>query len=500
MTTAESTSVTKTYPLVTISYNMQSRIFVSVILLFLLSFNRLATSCSRQYNSTGHADPICSFCPAGTFGTPAYGCQPCGTNQYSFNGLAGSDCSTCPSGTTLRTSSRDTCIPSTTITDGLVYHFSADAEENLWAYRTSRSDLLTFVSDRFGREGRALRTTGGYLYAPCSPNSLPAGNAPRTLSVWFKLPTLPAGNHPAIVGYGMNDVDLLFSISHTSVNSDIGRQLILSWYGQYLSSNVFLDDDTWHFVAVTHNGLLTRIFVDGVNVVDVILNRVLRTMTGCYGDGDRSIHKLGPFLLFSGYLGETRILQNGTIDDVRIYSRALQSSEIDSLFRATTPTTTVATVTSSACQAGTFSYNGMTPCSPCPPGTYSEAVGSQACILCPAGTFGDHAGLSSAACSGACATCTAGSTTAVTYACNSKSARSIPTSVGLQLLAAAHPQNLQKVDLVIAPLSKCQQVTTPAVCGSATTLIVDGITYAIIGTAEALNMEAAETLICNATV
>ena len=424
---------------------MQSRTFVSVILLFLLSLNRLVTSCSPEYNTTGHAHPTCSFCPAGTFGIPAYGCQPCGTNQYSFNGLAGGECASCPSGTTLRTSSRDTCIPSTTITDGLVYHFSADAEENLWAYYTNRPDLLKFVSDRFGRENRALRTTGGYLYAPCSPNSLPTGNAPRTLSVWFKIPTVLAGNIPAIAGYGMNDINLLFLLYHTGVNDAIGRQLILTWNYGYFPSGIALDDDTWHFVAVTHNGIQTKLFIDGVPAGSV--NHVYSTLTGCYGIGDRSAHKLGPFMFFHGYAnwGIDRILQNGTIDDLRIYSRALQSSEIDSLYRGTTPTTTVATVSSSACQAGTFSYNGMTPCSPCPPGTYSEAVGSQACILCPAGTFGDHAGLSSAACSGACATCTAGSTTAVTYACNSKSARSIPTSVGLQLLAAAHPHNNKRL-------------------------------------------------------
>ena len=74
--------------------------------------------------------------------------------------------------------------------------------------------------------------------------------------------------------------------------------------------------------------------------------------------------------------------------------------------------------TPSPCAAapGYFCALGAAP-APCPAGRYSSAVGAIACLPCPAGVFGASAGLSSAACSGACAAppgagCPAGSTAA----------------------------------------------------------------------------------------
>ena len=295
----------------------------------------IVNTCSLVYDvTTGLPDTACSFCPSGTVGIPQYGCQQCPTNHYSFNGLVGTDCAPCSSGTLLRTPSNDTCIPST-FTNGLVYYFSADVDEELWAYRTYRKDLLSYVPDRFGRQGRALRTLGGYIYAPCSPKSLPSGNAPRTLAVWVKMPTVPAGYQATIAGYGMADVNLWFVITHLSPSDAIGHQLILNWYGGYLLSGVSIDDDKWHFIAVTHNGLHTKLFVDGVSVAEV--SRTYNTFTGCQGDGDRSMRKLGPFIFFGHASSPNNQMLNDTIDELRIYSRALQSSEVYALFSETIP-------------------------------------------------------------------------------------------------------------------------------------------------------------------
>jgi hypothetical protein len=155
-----------------------------------------------------------------------------------------------------------------------------------------------------------------------------------------------------------------------------------------------------------------------------------------------------------------------------------------------------------ACPPGTSSYLGAVPCSPCPPGTYSDAAGARSCALCPAGTFGDHAGLSTAACSGTCALCTAGSTSPVTrtHTCSSASARAIPSSLGLLIWPAAHPQNSQRIDLVVAPLLTCQQLLSSTVCASASTIAgADGITRYVVGTSASLNVEVAETLSCAAS-
>ena len=149
------------------------------------------------------------------------------------------------------------------------------------------------------------------------------------------------------------------------------------------------------------------------------------------------------------------------------------------------------------CGAGNFSAGGGGPCLVCAPGSYSSLVTASGCSLCPAGTFGDHAGLASAACSGACPSCTAGSTSPAALSCIAADARAVPASLGLQLWPAMHPSNPQRVDLVVAPLATCQQMTSAAACAAAATVAgTDGVTRFVVGTAAAFNMEADETLTC----
>ena len=83
--------------------------------------------------------------------------------------------------------------------------------------------------------------------------------------------------------------------------------------------------------------------------------------------------------------------------------------------------------------------------------------------------------------------------------CLPTDASAIPSSVGLLLWPATHPQNPQRVDLVVAPASTCAQLSPGGVCNTtaANTIIgLDGAPRYAIGTAAALNMEGAETLSC----
>ena len=155
-----------------------------------------------------------------------------------------------------------------------------------------------------------------------------------------------------------------------------------------------------------------------------------------------------------------------------------------------------------ACPAGKWSSRGASTCVPCPPGTYSQA-GASSCTLCPAGTYGAAAGLTSAACSGACSACSEGSMfppLASSLSCTAGgSARAAPPSLSLLLWPAAHPQNAAHVDVIVAPLEKCQQLTSAAACSAAASIAgADGVVRYVIGTAAALHLEAAEPLECAA--
>jgi len=158
------------------------------------------------------------------------------------------------------------------------------------------------------------------------------------------------------------------------------------------------------------------------------------------------------------------------------------------------------------CAAGSFALPGAVTCAPCCAGTYSLA-GAAACTLCPAGTFGDRAGLTSAACSGACAACPAGSTRPdpgagpTTTTCSAAGARAIPPDLGLQILPAAHPRNPRRVDLVIAPLAVCADLSPGGACATSPANAFvgpDGVTRFVVDSAAALHMSAGEMLACDA--
>ena len=172
----------------------------------------------------------------------------------------------------------------------------------------------------------------------------------------------------------------------------------------------------------------------------------------------------------------------------------------------TGPQSATPTPTAPSCAAGSAPIGAANACSPCPPGTYSLA-GAAACSLCPAGTFGAAAGLSTAACSGPCAACaTAGATAGATslplaesLSCTTSDSRAVPASLGVLIWPAASPSNMAAVDLVVAPLALCRHITSDAACAAAASVLgADGVPCYVVGTAEALHIEATEELTCMA--
>jgi hypothetical protein len=73
----------------------------------------------------------------------------------------------------------------------------------------------------------------------------------------------------------------------------------------------------------------------------------------------------------------------------------------------------------------------------------------------------------------------------------------VPAALGLQIWPAANPANARGVDLLVAPLALCQQMTSSAACNAAASVVgADGTTRFVVGTAAAFNVEPAESLTC----
>jgi sugar lactone lactonase YvrE len=308
-------------------------------------------------------------------------------------------------------------------------------------------------------------------------------------------------------------------------------------------------DSAWHHVAITYSPSATSVtpnvlstFIDGALFTQVMTSAALVTLPARTSS-----------VLRIAWNGATSVnagsLFAGSLADLRIYNRTLSAPEVLVLSQpsaasfagmstsSTSPPSLGASLAlfscaggsagpfatlqrsssdnswlwlssppaCTTCVAGSWSSPGFLACIPCSPGTFSLA-GASACSLCPSGTYGDRAGLASAACSGVCANCAAGSTassssslSSAPLSCSAGDARAVPSSLGLQIWPAASPANVRGVDLLVAPLALCQQMTSSAACGTAATVAgVDGVTRYVVGTAAAFNVEPTESLTCAA--
>gem|GEM_PF-5247808 len=87
-----------------------------------------------------------------------------------------------------------------------------------------------------------------------------------------------------------------------------------------VNSSAAFDDGSWHFIASTYNQSLLGLYIDGqfVNFNSTSIDIYYNTGVAALGrDGDYS----GSFF-------------NGTLDEVRLYSRALSKSELNLLYEA----------------------------------------------------------------------------------------------------------------------------------------------------------------------
>src|SRR5690606_29832260 len=166
-----------------------------------------------------------------------------------------------------------------------------------------------------------------------TPSLLPTGNAPRTIAGWAKTNTT-AGDR-MIVSFGTASTGQAMFIGQT------GSSLIGGGWGSAYNMTVasFWTVDTWHHVAMTYDGTTARLYADGVEVSNntKTYNLVL------------SVAHIGKHVNSSGWW-------SGTIDDVRIYDRALSAAEVAALMNAS-PQPPAAPSALSATPAGASQIN-----------------------------------------------------------------------------------------------------------------------------------------------
>ena len=168
-----------------------------------------------------------------------------------------------------------------------------------------------------GKFGSALSFDGAddraeRVNATDAITNLPAGDAPRTLSMWVNARDALAG---AFGGYGNNSNNQLFQTGfHFNNNGD----LMAFMFGPGdLDTDTAITLDAWHHIAMTFDGANAVVYRDGqaINALPRTANTVLNFI------------RLGQ----QGTDGNNRFY-NGLVDDMAIWDDALSANLIQTLF------------------------------------------------------------------------------------------------------------------------------------------------------------------------
>ncbi len=160
-----------------------------------------------------------------------------------------------------------------------------------------------------GKLGQAMKFDGSSSKITLSPFTTGVN---LTMSAWFKIANI-GGQRPILNNYNIssqNGVYFGLSTGGKLFSYSLGSNPN-GFEGTKVNNN-----NKWHFGVYTSNGVTSTFYIDGVLDKQIAQTRV----AGSSGS-------------FIGYGGEVADWWNGSIDDVRIYSRALSASEIMQLYK-----------------------------------------------------------------------------------------------------------------------------------------------------------------------
>jgi hypothetical protein len=160
-------------------------------------------------------------------------------------------------------------------------------------------------------------TAASAQYVDVGVTNIPANNANQSVSCWFFYTVNPTGNQNLIAM--MNDP--ASSGDQVGFRDQGTGEHILSWAfgGSTLVEGTFLPTtDAWHHVVWTWDGTTHSLYVDGV---------LDNTSTTAPQTATPTAVNIGRWTGGSEYF-------EGTVDDIRVYDRALSSEEIETMYAA----------------------------------------------------------------------------------------------------------------------------------------------------------------------
>ena len=215
------------------------------------------------------------------------------------------------------------------INQGLVgyWPFAGNAKDATPYSNNGTITGATLTSDRKGQTNSAysFNGTGIITYADKTEQDIGVGQA-RSISFWMKASPQTASNKLMVGKYMC--AGWYFSLMTTGYivaefdrdNGSCGGYM----YESTIADDKRYDDNTWHHVAgiFDRSGSTMELFVDGVF-------KSSSTITSA-GSGSAVAYKG----LHIGAYNSGNMMLTGTLDDVRIYNRALSATEVQMLYNA----------------------------------------------------------------------------------------------------------------------------------------------------------------------
>ncbi|MGQ0628382.1 MAG: LamG-like jellyroll fold domain-containing protein [Phycisphaerales bacterium] len=230
------------------------------------------------------------------------------------------------------------------ICQGLLAQWTFDAGNFTDLSGNGHNLAPTGVTLRPGIAGDAVRTTDtpqAFLQTPNATLLNPSTGI--TLSAWVRDSAPGSGNEP-IIDKGAPTHSSPFYQYHLGVASDFLFDLAINGTRRTVRGGD-ASPGTWRHVVGTYNGAVMRLYVDGVQISSLNVSGTITAYT-------RPV--------FIGRFGNLSNATDATIDEVRIYGRALSAAEVAFLTASPTGQPLVTPGAATVCRAGSVMLNAQT--------------------------------------------------------------------------------------------------------------------------------------------
>lgn len=206
---------------------------------------------------------------------------------------------------------------------GLVawYPFDGDARNKIGIGCDGIVQEAVPTSDRFGHVNKAYRFNGSSAYILAAVKNMPAVDHPQSLSWWFMIDQPPVYSDSLGADNMIALVDTAHGIGVQAGYRGPGYHTpgLDTWYwgGRTVLVSQPPAENIWHHCVYTYDGQTHRLYLDGQETA----HSAVKPQSG---NPD--------MLMFGNYPGGDQFF-TGSLDDIRIYNRAITQSCIENLYR-----------------------------------------------------------------------------------------------------------------------------------------------------------------------